>query len=48
MIEINHEIDFPLAEKSESMNMQWQWLPLLLVYSAVWFYGLWCLAVKIF
>jgi hypothetical protein len=48
MIELDREIKFPLAARSESLDIQWQWLPLLIVYSAIWFYGLWCLLSKIF
>jgi hypothetical protein len=48
MIDIDNELQFALAKKSESQSIQWQWLPLLFLYSAIWFYGLWCLAEKIF
>jgi hypothetical protein len=48
MIEFDSELEFDLAEKSESQHMRWLWLPILLAYSAIWFYGLWCLANIIF
>jgi hypothetical protein len=47
MIELDREREF-LLERSEAPDIQWQWLPLLLVISAVWFYGLWCLVAKLF
>jgi hypothetical protein len=47
MIELDREIKFPLAKKIELRDIQWQWLPLLFLFSAIWFYGLWCLAGKV-
>jgi hypothetical protein len=47
MIEYDREIKFPLVRKSEWLDIQWQWLPLLFIYSAIWFYGLYCLVSKV-
>ncbi len=47
MIELNREMDSSSIEEGESQNIQWQWLPLLFAYLAIWFYGLWCLVSKI-
>ena len=47
MIKSDREMEFILTKDSGEHHMQWQWLLPLLVYSAIWFYGLWCLAEKI-
>jgi hypothetical protein len=46
MIELDRELRF-LLEKSETQKIQWQWLPPMLTFSAIWFYGLWCLLSKL-
>jgi hypothetical protein len=48
MISFDREMEYILVEKSKSQHVQWWWLPILLAFSAIWFYGLWCLANKIF
>jgi hypothetical protein len=48
MIEASNKMEFASAEKNNSIRIQWQWLPLLLAVSGIWFYGLWCLAIKVF
>jgi hypothetical protein len=47
MIQLSRETEFPTAGRCETQSIQWQWLPFLLLYSAIWFYGLWCLIIKI-
>ena len=47
MSERDHTLESEPAGKSNLTSIQWQWLPLLLVISAIWFYGLWSLAIKV-